>query len=528
MLRRSLEKRKRFSNIFRITMHRSGYIYLQIGLQIGFPHVGPTLCGIVAAIVVAFAATPAHADDGVPAVPDATSIASTVAAAVDAIDVAPSVTVPTVTVPSPEADVPSAAATDPATTDAASNPVVLPTSASVPPAIPSAGTPPTLAADPAPTGPATPPAEATPPSPTQTAAASPSTSSSPTGAPTGAPAATQVDIPAAPVSPEPDTANTTPHNSDSITPITLSSSIVQPDSASQTFIWNWNWNCDANDTPTLPDLPPGATTIVWNWHWSCPAAPPPALDVAGVTICLSCNIAISVRLASPGDDGDLTQAIAAQAAATVTEVAAAVQQAAQVVPPPPAPVPVSVQAATSDPVEAFTSAPTVLQAQIDDGPAVPAESLGPDDVPRHGGQALLASWHLGRASAVPQRRSSVLDGWSVRGIQALRTSAPARASLVLVDLSRASSADPGHRSGGVAPATTRSLPPPVPAPSPDAPLGTLVAMSPVGPQQPAGSGVVALAIGGLGLFLLFFASSLVPLSRAVRVRAGVAEPHPPG
>ncbi len=230
-----------------------------------------------------------------------------------------------------------------------------------------------------------------------------------------------------------------------------------------------------------------------------------------------------MRLASPGDDGDLTQTIAAQAAATVTDVAAAVQQAAQVVPPPPVPLPpVAVPAASTTPVEAFTSAPTVLQAQIDDGPAVPAESLGPDDAPRRGGQALLASWHLGRVASAPQHN------WSVRGIQALRSSDATRASLVLVELSRPSNADQGHDSGGAAPATTRSLPPPVPAPSPDAPLGTLVAMSPVGPQQPAGSGVVALATGGLGLFLLFFASYLVPLSRAVRVRAGVAEPHPPG
>ena len=129
-----------------------------------------------------------------------------------------------------------------------------------------------------------------------------------------------------------------------------------------------------------------------------------------------------MRLASPGDDGDLTQTIAAQAAATVTEVAAAVQQAAQVVPPPPVPVP----AAPSNAVEAFTGAPTVLEAQIDDEPAVPAESLGADDAPRRGGQALLASWHLGRAAAAQKRSGNSQNGWSVRGIQALRSSEPVR------------------------------------------------------------------------------------------------------
>jgi hypothetical protein len=325
------------------------------------------------------------------------------------------------------------------------------------------------------------------------------------------------------------------NNSNGITQTTPVSSTIQPDIASQTFIWNWNWNCDPGSTPTLPGLPPGTTTIVWNWHWSCPDAPPPTLDVAGVTICTSCNIAISVRLASPGDDGDLTQSIAAQAAATVNEVAAAVQQVAQVVPPPLPPALPPASAGSSAPVDAFTSAPAaaldaspVQQGQIDNGPATPTAAPGLDDTPRHGSDALLASWVSG-ATAAPQRRSSVLGSWRARGTQELRAPALQRAPLVLVELTRASSAaNQGHHSGGAAPATTRSPPPPVPAPSPDAPLSTLVAMAPAGPPQPAGSGVVALATGGLGLFLLFFASYLVPLSRAVRARAGVAEPHPPG
>jgi hypothetical protein len=220
----------------------------------------------------------------------------------------------------------------------------------------------------------------------------------------------------------------------------------------------------------------------------------------------------------------------------VNEVAAAVQQVAQVVPPPlPPALPPASAGGSSAPVDAFTSAPaaalaapTVQQGQIDNGPVTPTVAPGLDETPRHGSDALLASWVSG-ATAAPQRRSSVLGSWRARGTQELRVPALQRAPLVLVELTRASSAaDQGDHSGGAGPATTRSLPPPVPAPSPDAPLSTLVAMAPAGPPQPGGSGVVALATGGLGLFLLFFASYLVPLSRAVRARAGVAEPHPPG
>ena len=91
-------------------------------------------------------------------------------------------------------------------------------------------------------------------------------------------------------------------------------------------------------TPAVPAPPAGATTIVLNWHWSC-AEPPPTLDVAGVTICVSCNIAISVRVGSPGNTGDLAQTIAAQTAATATGIAQTIQTALQAAPPAAAPLP---------------------------------------------------------------------------------------------------------------------------------------------------------------------------------------------
>ena len=117
-----------------------------------------------------------------------------------------------------------------------------------------------------------------------------------------------------------------------------------PTTPSQTFIWNWYWNCATDEgTPAVPAPPAGATTIVLNWHWAC-ADPPPTLDVAGVTICVSCNIAISVRVGSPGNTGDLAQTIAAQTAATAAGIAQTIQTALQAAPPaatplPPAPLP---------------------------------------------------------------------------------------------------------------------------------------------------------------------------------------------
>src|SRR6185312_143358 len=113
----------------------------------------------------------------------------------------------------------------------------------------------------------------------------------------------------------------------------------------QTFVWNWTWNCDPDAAaPSVPATPAGTTVIVWNWHWSCNGAEPPPITVAGVTVCISCNVNVSVRIASPGDDGDVVQQIvsAAQAAvaniqSTSQHIAAQAMPAAVAVPPVPPP-----------------------------------------------------------------------------------------------------------------------------------------------------------------------------------------------
>ncbi|HET7127944.1 MAG TPA: hypothetical protein VFJ93_02585 [Gaiellaceae bacterium] len=67
------------------------------------------------------------------------------------------------------------------------------------------------------------------------------------------------------------------------------------------WVWNWTWNC--SDPTSVPTPPPGAAAWIWNWQWSCPGAAPAAA-------CTQCNVNFSVRVASPGDDGNVTQSIA--------------------------------------------------------------------------------------------------------------------------------------------------------------------------------------------------------------------------
>src|SRR6476646_7607597 len=108
--------------------------------------------------------------------------------------------------------------------------------------------------------------------------------------------------------------------------------------------------------PAVPAPPAGATTIVLNWHWACADAPPP-LEIEGMTVCTSCNIAISVRVGSPGDAGDVAQSIDA-----ATDVAGTIQAALQTAtplsaPPTPSPMP-DIAAAVVAPLVAAAQALT--------------------------------------------------------------------------------------------------------------------------------------------------------------------------
>jgi hypothetical protein len=108
-----------------------------------------------------------------------------------------------------------------------------------------------------------------------------------------------------------------------------------PEVAPVNWVWNWNWNCSDGSVGTsslTPSTTPGWT---WNWNWDCGAgsAAPPDLNA-----CSGCNISISVRVLSPGDDGPVTQTNAASASTVIDELSSALQNVAESSPDPP-PVP---------------------------------------------------------------------------------------------------------------------------------------------------------------------------------------------
>src|SRR5439155_3374011 len=83
--------------------------------------------------------------------------------------------------------------------------------------------------------------------------------------------------------------------------------------------WNWSWNCDEATPAALPEAASGSTIWIWNWQWSCAGSPGPVPAVP--TLCVQCNLAVSIRVASPGDDGDVTQSNLLTSSASVSNTA---------------------------------------------------------------------------------------------------------------------------------------------------------------------------------------------------------------
>jgi hypothetical protein len=282
--------------------------------------------------------------------------------------------------------------------------------------------------------------------------------------------------------------------------------------------------------PSVPAPPAGATTIILNWHWAC-GDPPPPLDIAGITVCTSCNIAISVRVGSPGNTGNTAQSIVTSTAAAAANVAASVQAAVQAAIPPPAQalIPPSASSLIPDPPVAIAAPPPVTGPQttyrIDDGLfialVVPWLS---DDLPRHGapesfgggsgavrasgdGRVLLRAHAAAGAGTLvaPGARAPLLHRWLVR-------------RAVVKDRVAAS---PGR-------AQPKAPPPVPPGQDPFAPTPFVLATSIAGTHG-GGVGVVTALASGLALILLYAISTALRLPPAVPpARAPGANPHPPG
>src|SRR5580765_5016263 len=99
-----------------------------------------------------------------------------------------------------------------------------------------------------------------------------------------------------------------------------------------------NTTSDNSNGITVTPTQAQPTTIILNWTWDCADVVPPPLDIASVTTCVGCNIAISVRVGSPGDSAGVTQTTQVDAAAIASGVAEATQAASQTVVPPQPPV----------------------------------------------------------------------------------------------------------------------------------------------------------------------------------------------
>jgi hypothetical protein len=276
--------------------------------------------------------------------------------------------------------------------------------------------------------------------------------------------------------------------------------------------------------PAVPSPPAGATTIILNWHWACDE-PPPSIDVAGITICTSCNIAISVRVGSPGDTGDVAQSILASATAAAADVADTIQTALQTATPPSA---LPAGSPLPDPIAAVAAAPlAVVQAatfRIDDGVLIePPASAPSEDLPRHGAPA-----SFGGGSAV---EGSGNDRAQSRAYATLGASIPAagRARIVLFHQKTVSRATVRSHAVASPAAVLARAPKPVPqAPAPSAPTPFILGAG-FAAAHSGGIGVVTALASGLAMILLYSISTALRLVLVVPPdRAAGANPHPPG
>jgi hypothetical protein len=323
--------------------------------------------------------------------------------------------------------------------------------------------------------------------------------------------------------PTPDSGgNTTVGNSGGITtPPTPTPTPAPPPAPPATIVWNWTWNCQDPPPPPPVDLStidPQTTTIILNWNWDCPDAPPPSVQQTTVTACVGCNINISVRVASPGDNGDVNQSTQVDVTSIATTVSEATQAATQTVVPPQPPVvsPPAPPQTSNLTVAAATPAPA-LPAQPTPPALIPPVSPVPDllagEAPRHGAPD-FATAQRAAAPATVDPRPAPLRRVAVRTV--VHTISVVHVRTVVRSQTHAAR---------VARPTRPSLPFP-PAPSPSLP-GTV---APVLSESHATGGFtpVALALGGIGTFLLMFLAYAAPGLQTVRSRPAQARPHPPG
>lgn len=236
-----------------------------------------------------------------------------------------------------------------------------------------------------------------------------------------------------------------------------------------------------------------------------------------MTVCTSCNIAISVRVGSPGDAGDVAQSIDASTAAAATNVAGTIQAALQTAtplsaPPTPSPMP-DIAAAVVAPLVAAAQA---LTYRIDDGPFIaPLPPVpAPEDLPLFGAPTSL------RAAPPPARsrlRTHVARGTAVAVVVASET----RIAVFQQQILRRAAT---HRARA-----RPTAPTPVPPARPPSMPAPAAIDAGIAATHGGGIGVVTALALGLAMTLLYALVTALRLPPAVPpARAARANPHPPG
>jgi hypothetical protein len=274
------------------------------------------------------------------------------------------------------------------------------------------------------------------------------------------------------------------------------------------------------------------------------------VSATGTTVCVGCNIAISVRVGSPGDSAGVTQTTGTDASSIATDVATAAQAAAQVLPeavpqqpavPPPAlpqsvmppsappqpmlpqpvvmPQPVMPQPVMPQPAAPIPPIAPVSPAVSVLAPFLPPIVLGADDAPRHGAPDFAAD----SGAASPTH--------ATLRVRALFRPATTAAPAVAIGRAVRVSSSPLRATRHVArrqPVAGARAPVPFPHGPPRTPAPVSFAPAPTETHDTGAFTTFAAGAGALGALILVLLGYLAPGLQTVRSLPGSAQPDPPG
>jgi hypothetical protein len=265
-------------------------------------------------------------------------------------------------------------------------------------------------------------------------------------------------------------------------------------------------------------------TWIWNWTWNgAPSLP---------SVCVSCNIAVSIRIASPGDDGGVTQSNIAQSVASSTTAALTSVTAAQpALPTGLAPAPfVPAAPLPTPPAPGFSLPPPPALPAIPPPPVIVAPPLGA--VAAADGERELTGASSGRAppplsllagfgnekqparvvrrSVHVRAKAVVRARTAVLGAAIVHASVRAYSRVVVVQ--RSNSVAPRHgKAAAATPPSTAKAPPPSAPRTPTDPFGPAAGSTSGAAGHGSGGSVLTVSlITALALIALALLSGVIP------------------